>query len=184
MRRYRKQPMSSSASSPRSPSESQTTSTPGHDFTLRIDGTGRLRFIRGDDNIAVTVRPCFPWSSPREYISLRRVGEKDDSEVALVPRLEDLDSESRRALERVLGEAGFMLEVTAIEAIERDFELRTWKVQTQQGPRRFQTKLEDWPIRLPSQGIVLRDLGGDLYHISDPQGLDKKSFQKIWAFLD
>ncbi|MGF1447782.1 MAG: DUF1854 domain-containing protein [Opitutales bacterium] len=174
--------MSSSASSPQPSSESTTTQR--QDFTLRIDGTGRLRFIRGDDNIAVTVRPCFPWSSPREYISLRRVGEKDDSEVALVPHLEDLDSESRRALEQVLGEAGFMLEVTGIEAIERDFELRTWKVQTRQGPRSFQTKLEDWPIRLPSQGIVLRDLGGDLYHIADPHGLDKKSFQKIWAFLD
>ncbi|MGF1484272.1 MAG: DUF1854 domain-containing protein [Opitutales bacterium] len=163
---------------------SDTSAASAQDYTLRLDGTGRLRLIRGDENIAVTVRPCFPWSSPREYISLRKVGEKDDTEVALVPSLDDLDSESRRALEQVLGEAGFMLEITAIEAIERDFELRTWQVQTRQGARRFQTKLEDWPIRLPSKGIVLRDLSGDLYHIGDPQALDKKSFQRIWAFLD
>jgi hypothetical protein len=161
---------------------SQTHSTPS--FSLQLDGNGRLLLSRDGGTIPVTVRPCFPWSSPREFISLRSGGEKEDTEIALIEHLDHLDADSRQALEATLGEAGFMLEVTAIESIERDFELRTWRVETAQGERRFQTRLEDWPIRLPGSGVVLRDLSGDLYHIPDPAKLDKKSYQRLWAFLD
>ena len=57
--------------------------------------------------------------------------------------------ESRRALEHALAEAGFVLEVMRVLAIEEEVEIRQWTVETKHGPRSFQTHLDDWPRALP-----------------------------------
>ena len=129
----------------------------------------------------VTVRPCFPWSESRRYISLR---DDDNVEVALVRDPAELDLASRRALEQALAEAGFLLEVTRVLAIEEEVEIRHWQVETRQGPRTFQTRLDDWPRKLPEGGFLIRDVAGDLYHIAAPATLDPHSRELLWAFVD
>lgn len=130
---------------------------------------------------AVRVHRCFPWSEPGRFLSLR---DNDNEEFVLVATLDDLESESRRVLERAIVEAGFVLEVTRIHDIDEEVEIRTWKVETRQGPRSFQTKLDDWPTEVPGGGIVIRDVSGDLYYVADPSGLDEKSRSWLWAFVD
>ena len=65
-----------------------------------------------------------------------------------------------------------------------EVEIRTWKVETRQGPRSFQTRLDDWPTEVPGGGIVIRDVSGDLYLVADPNGLDEGSRERLWAFVD
>ena len=148
---------------------------------LRNQGDGRLRALIGERTVAVKLRQCFPWSEPTRHISLR---DNDDKEIALVDDPGLLDAESRQAFELAVAEAGFVLEVTRVLEIEEEIEIRQWTVDTKQGKRSFQTHLDDWPRVLPSGGLLIRDVAGDLYKLADPKGLDKKSRALLWAFVD
>ena len=159
--------------------EEGTSSTPGP--TLRTALDGRLVIIADDKPIAVRLRQCFPWSEPGLHLSLR---DDEDREVAIVDDPAQLDDESRRALEHAIAEAGFVLEVTRVLAIEEEVEIRQWTVETEQGPRSFQTHLDDWPRILPSGGLLIRDVAGDLYRFSSPKTMDRKSRELLWAFVD
>jgi hypothetical protein len=154
---------------------------PESGVVLRSQGDGRLTALLGDRTVTVKLRQCFPWSGPTRHISLR---DNDDKEIALVDDPALLDAESRQALELALAEAGFVLEVTRVVEIEEEIEIRQWTVETKQGNRSFQTHLDDWPRVLPSGGLLIRDVAGDLYRLADPQRLDKKSRALLWAFVD
>ena len=150
-------------------------------LTLERREDGQLWASRNGDERAVRVRRCFPWSEPGRFLSLRDV---DDEEFALVTGLEELGAPSRAVLEGAVAEAGFVLEVVAIDDIEEEVEIRTWRVHTRQGPRTFQTRLDDWPTDVPGGGVLIRDVSGDLYHVADPARLDAKSRRWLWAFVD
>ena len=127
--------------------------------TLRIATDGRLVVIVDGDPVSVRLRQCFPWSEPGLHLS-------------------------RRALEQALAEAGFVLEVTRVLDIDEEVEIRQWIVETRQGPRSFQTHLDDWPRALPNGGILIRDVAGDLYRLAPPGQMDRKSRELLWAFVD
>jgi hypothetical protein len=150
---------------------------------LRIEhrSDGLLWVVRGTEERPVRVRRCFPWSEPGRWLSLR---DDDEAEVALVRDPGELAPASREALEEALALAGFVFEVTRVLAIEEEVEIRAWRVETRQGARSFQTRLEDWPRSLPQGGLLIRDVAGDLYHISRPAALDRKSRGLLWAFVD
>ncbi len=145
----------------------------------RVDG--RLWAVRGTDERPVEVHCCFPWTEPTRFVSLRA---DDESEFGLVQEVTELDAASRGVLEQSLAEAGFVLEVTRILNVGEEVEIRTWKVETRQGPRSFQTNRDDWPRELPSGGFLIRDVAGDLYHVGDTDSLDSRSRELLWAFLD
>lgn len=142
---------------------------------------GRLWAARGGEAVPVLVRRCFPWSEPERFISLRS---ERDEEVALIADPAELDADSRAALELALAEAGFVFQVEAVRSVEEEVEIRHWRVATRQGERSFQTRLDDWPRRLPGGGFLLRDVAGDLYRIPDPATLDETSRGLLWAFVD
>ena len=147
---------------------------------LRTAPDGRLLAITERGPVPVRVRQCFPWSEPHRHLSLRDTEEK---EIALVDDPASLGAASREALERALAEAGFVLEVTRVESIEEEVEIRQWRVETRHGPRSFQTHLDDWPRTLPSGGLLIRDVAGDLYRLTVTE-LDKRSRDLLWAFVD
>jgi Domain of unknown function (DUF1854) len=102
----------------------------------------------------------------------------------LLVRFYELDLSSRSALERTLRQAGFVFTVTSIEKVEDEFELRTWSVNTHQGRRSFQTKLDEWPRILENGAVIIRDLSGDFYQIEDQADLDPVSHKLIWALTE
>jgi hypothetical protein len=144
----------------------------------RADGQLWLRF--GGREEPVRVHRCFPWSEPGRFISLRNA---QNREVAMVADLRELSPGSRAALEGALLEAGFVLRIRRIVQVDEEVEIRTWQVVTEQGPRSFQTKLDDWPMEVPGGGIVIRDVAGDLYHVPDPGAMDEGSRKWLWAFV-
>lgn len=150
-------------------------------LALRSSGDGRLFATVDGEAVAVRLRQCFPWSEPQRHISLR---DEDDAEVALVEDPASLAPESQLALEQAVAEAGFVLEVTRVLSIEEEVEIRQWKVETRQGSRSFQTHLDDWPRVLPMGGLLIRDVGGDLYVLAAPREMDRRSKELLWAFVD
>ena len=142
---------------------------------------GQLWAVSGAEQRSVWVRRCFPWSEPARFISLL---DKDENEFALVQDLDELRSSSREVLEEAMVEAGFVLEIVRIFDIDEEVEIRNWKVETRQGTRTFQTRLDDWPRQMPGGGILVRDVAGDLYYVADPSALDGKSRDLLWVFVD
>ncbi len=151
------------------------------DLTLERRADGQLWAARDGAERAVSVRRCFPWSEPGRLVSLR---DHEDEEFALVTDPAALDRHSRRALEEALVAAGFVLVVTRVLEIEEEVEIRRWRVETRQGPRTFVTRLDDWPRALPGGGLLIRDVAGDLCHLSDPARMDRESRDLVWAFVD
>jgi hypothetical protein len=158
--------------------EPSTASRAGLSLERRADG--QLWVLQEGLARPVRVQRCFPWSAPARFLSLR----DDEREIAFVADPAALDVGSRRALEDALLEAGFVLRVTRVHEIEEEVEIRRWRVDTAQGPRRLTTRLDDWPRALPHGGYLLRDVASDLYHIPEPARLDKRSRGLLWAFVD
>ncbi len=142
---------------------------------------GQLWAARSDLCEAVRVRRCFPWSEPGQFISLRT---SDDEEFALVVDPLELDPDSLGALELGMAEAGFVIEISAIRRLEEEVEIYDWEVETGQGPRRFQTKRDDWPRQIPGGGLLIRDVAGDLFLVANPHELDGRSAELLWIFVD
>src|SRR5688572_238080 len=90
------------------------------ELRLRNAGDGRLFAVVDGEAVSVRLRQCFPWSEPHRHLSLR---DEDDEEVALVEDPATLTPESRTALEQALAEAGFVLEVTRVIAIDEEVEI-------------------------------------------------------------
>jgi hypothetical protein len=148
---------------------------------LNYNEAGQLLLQSQDGSIPVAPVPCFPWSEPNNYISLR---DESGAEVGFVHSATELDHSSRSALERTLRHTGFVFTVTSIEKVEDEFELRTWTVNTRQGRRSFQTKVDEWPRILGNGAVIIRDLCGDFYQIEDQAALDPASRKLIWAFTE
>lgn len=146
---------------------------------LRRVEDGRLAVQAGEQWIPVTVRPCFPWTHPRQWLSLR---DEKGEERALVRDLESLEPAPREVLARALAEARFTFEIEAIESIEADFDLRIWKVRTAQGARRFLTEWDTFPRTLPDGSLVIEDQAGDLFRIANPDAMDAKSAALLWSY--
>lgn len=161
----------------------RTTESPrseaGFQIARRTDG--RVWLMHAGGETPVRVNRCFPWSHPSLYLSLLN---DEDEEVGLVKDPADLDAESRRVLEDALLDAGFVFEITGVQKIEEEVEIRHWLVVTRQGERTFQTRLDDWPRELPDGGLLIRDVAGDLYRLGDVRALDRKSRDLLWAFVD
>jgi hypothetical protein len=156
-----------------------STELPSLTLERRIDG--QLWATHLDKQQPVWVSRCFPWSEPGRFISLR---DADDEEFALVRDFGELDRRSREALEVGLAEAGFVLEIAAVESCEEEVEIRTWVVVTRQGRRSFQTRRDEWPRDVPGGGLLISDVSGDLFYVPDIQALDAKSLALLWAFVD
>ena len=76
---------------------------------------------------------------------------------------------------------GYILDIVGAK---NQLEIRSWTVVTRQGARSFQTPRDDWPRQLDDGGILIRDVAGDLYRVSNPDALDRTSQKWLWAFVD
>ena len=147
----------------------------------REETDGRLYIgIKGKD-VAVHVKPCFPWSCPEGYLSLR---DDEDNEMVLIEDLKMLDDNSRKCLEQALLDTVFVIRINKVVSCKEEFEVRTWEVVTQQGPRKFQTKRDAWPRILPQGKLLIEDVAGDLYSIDDPYSMDAHSRKQLASFID
>ena len=148
---------------------------------LKTDVSGRLLLVRDQEQVSARPVPCFPWSSATAFVSLRN---DQNEEIGFILDPDKLDEGSRRALFIALDQAGFVFEIERMLSIEDEYELRTWKVDTKQGPRIFQTKLDDWPRPIPGGGMLIRDLAGDLYIVRNAHKLDRHSRALFQAFSE
>lgn len=142
---------------------------------------GRTMVERNGEWVAVRVSSCFPWSAPDTYLSLR---DSENIELALIPSLDDMNDGDRAILTQALRDAAFAFQVTRVVLVKKEFEIRQWEVICVEGPRVFQTKVDDWPRPLPPHGLLITDVTGDVYVIPDWTALDKQSRRELAPFVE
>ena len=150
------------------------------DIKLYTKESGLLYVLYGEKEIEVHVKKCFPWSNPGEWLSLR---DTDDNEICLIENLKSLDSVTANVLKEHLNLIDFVLEIKKIVNVFEDVELRRFEVETLQGVRKFQTKLEEWPEILDDGSIIIRDLSGDLFRVHSFEDLDLESKKLLGTYV-
>jgi hypothetical protein len=150
-------------------------------LSRRADGRLVLRQENGESETPVLVACCFPWTHPRQFISLR---DDKGKEQVLIDDLQQVEAPARELIEDELAERNFLPRLTSIEAITDEIELFHWKVTTAAGPRSFLTRRSDHPRKLANGDVLIKDVSNDLYLIPNPQGLDPKSLKLLWVYLD
>ncbi len=148
---------------------------------LRRAEGGRIEARFGEESHLVRISVCFPWSAPDRFISLR---DEENKEVALIAEPGSLDAESRAVLEQGLREVNFAFEITRVTMLREEFEIRHWEVECTQGARSFQARKGDWPKSLPPRGLLITDVGGDVYAINDCNDLDRHSQKQLAIYVD
>ena len=148
---------------------------------LRRAEDGRMVAQLGEESHPVRISVCFPWTAPDRFISLR---DAENKEVALIAEPSLLDPGSRAVLEQGLREANFAFEITRVEVLREEFEIRHWEVECTQGKRSFQTRKDDWPKSLPPHGLLITDVSGDVYTIHDCNVLDRHSRKQLAVYVD
>lgn len=150
-------------------------------FELRFSDSIGLELKTESGWQAVTAKACFPWSSPEGHLSLL---DSEGKELGLLNSMQVLESDSKLALERALSEAQFCFVITEVLALAEEFELWNWSVDTMSGPRKFQTKINHWPMLMPDGQVLIRDLHGDSYVIEQVEKLPVESQKLIKPLLD
>ena len=136
---------------------------------------------QSEEMISVLARPCFPWSEPKKFITLR---DFDNKEVQMIEDPAELDEHSREALKQGLSASDFVFQIVEINTVDTEFEIRNWKVNTVQGKQVFQTHLDEWPRKMPGGGFLLRDVAGNLFYIPSAENLDSHSQGLLSGFIE
>lgn len=132
---------------------------------LQVDGQEPVGPLR--------TRRAFPVSAAADFAIL---SDRDGDEVAIIRRVADLDRASRAVVEAELERAYFKAVITRVEAIDVQFHVPHWRVETDRGPRAFELRSSRQDVRVLGGGrIIIRDADGNLYEIPDYRGLDPPS---------
>lgn len=124
---------------------------------------------------------AFPYELPDEFIS---VLDKDNREYGIIRALSEFDEGSREIINKALKRKYYCPEITKIHSLKDQFGYSYWDVETDNG--RMEVVLKDTfssIARISDVFIVITDISGNRYKISDLEAFDRKSYRKIELFL-
>lgn len=144
---------------------------------------GRLRVEhRGRVFTGLIPRRPFPISRPQFIILADRDETGGFREVYMIRDYDELDPDSRRNLEEILGKRYFMPSILAVEQLETSGDEFQWKVSTDKGPRLFNTRGRRNIIAM-GRKIVVIDTSDNVYLIQDYGRLDSRSRRLLYKFV-
>jgi hypothetical protein len=150
-----------------------------HDRVFRTD-TYLVRVECFDGKVLEDLEPrrLFPYTFPNRYITLLNTKEREE---AIINSLDDLDEDSRKAVELCFADYYMVPEILEILHIEdkRSFK---WLVRTEKGRVEFHIRNRHSDIKEHGGIIVIRDANDNRYR-ADLSRLDEKSLKKISCYI-
>lgn len=146
------------------PKDLRVEQTEGHGLILRSPNLGELR--------EVALRPCYPISRPRRFIMFST---SEGEELGVLASIDDLEPDSRKALDAELEKQHFIPIIVSVKAIYREFAIPIWEVETDRGPRRLELKSSHDAQWIPGGKVYVRDAEGNPYLVRDIKKLDPAS---------
>jgi hypothetical protein len=125
----------------------------------------------------VRIARAFPFSDPDHYIGFRDAHDKD---IGLLIELKELDADSRRLVESELKQRYFTPQIRRVVAVEEQFGVVTWDVDTDHGPRRIIVRnLRDSTYPLGPNRLMMTDTDGNRYEFPDVSAVGAKAQQVL-----
>ena len=143
----------------------------------------RLRLTVGEEKSYHTVKPAWaaPLSRPNQYLALL---DGKGNEIVTLPDPEALPPDSLAAAKEELRRRYLTATVRAVAHAKQEFGATYWSVQTDRGDRDFVTQnLQENAIWLSSTHLLLLDVDGNRFEITDTQALDAVSRRYIETIL-
>jgi hypothetical protein len=141
---------------------------------------GKLR-LEQEDRCWLSVRPTWaaPMSHPNRYMALL---DGKDKEITLIPDPQTLDAATWAILKEELDRRYLSARVMRIDRCNTEFGATYWQVLTDRGPKEFVTQSlqENAQWMTPTQ-LLLIDVDGNRFEITDTQALDEKSRARLFA---
>ena len=129
--------------------------------------------LNGETHTELQTQRSFPLNAPTKFIALLNSKGK---EIGIVEDMADLDPDSRKALQTALEQTYFMPSITRINNITTKYQVPTWHVETDHGPRSFEIPSSKRDVRVIGETrVLLRDADGNRYEIPDFRRLDPES---------
>ena len=130
---------------------------------------------------------AFPISDPDEFISIRLPETRENkkaTEIGMIRRMSDFDSESVALINDELARRYFTPEIAKINGVKEKFGYMYWEVDTSAGKVSFVLNNPYSNIRTLEDGrVFIFDIDGNCFMISDPAKLDKASYKRIEIYL-
>ncbi len=135
----------------------------------------------------VVILRSFPVTNPNEFLSVREPDSKKQGrgkEIGMIRRMSDFDEESQKLFLEELDRRYFTPELLKINSVKDKFGYLYWEVVTTAGNVTFVLNNPFSNIRILEDGrILINDIDGNVFKISDPKKLDAASLKKIEIYL-
>lgn len=146
--------------------------------------------IKYEDDVEVCERisliRAFPISNPDEYISVREPASArgDGREVGMIRDIHKFDNETVALLKEELDRRYFTPEITRIMSVKDKFGYLYFDSVTSAGKISFtMTNPYSNFRKLENGSVLITDIDGNCFRITDPEKLDRGSYKKIEIYL-
>lgn len=132
-------------------------------------------------NIGISL--LFPLTNKDSFI---RLIDQKEREIGIIEDINQINDDSRQAINNELQRKYFIPKITKIHSIEEKFGTRCWQVETEKGDRSFEVKdkknirfinttdnLQEVNIKEPV--LFITDVDGNRYELSEISRLDRQS---------
>lgn len=135
----------------------------------------------------VVILRSFPVTNPDEFLSVREPDSKKQGrgkEIGMIRHMSDFDEETQKLFLEELDRRYFTPELQKINSVKDKFGYLYWDVVTTAGNVTFVLNNPFSNIRILEDGrILINDIDGNVFQISDPKKLDAASLKKIEIYL-
>jgi hypothetical protein len=129
----------------------------------------------------VSLYRAFPFSHSDNYIS---VMDKDNNEIGMIEDMRGFTEKTIKLFEEELERRYFLPSISKIKSIKEEFGYSYWDVVTDLGEKRFTIRRDNSSfVNIKDNRILIIDVDGNRYEISDYTKLDMKSYKLIELML-
>ena len=155
-------------------------------YTGKIERTDLylVRLTLKDGTVYENLEPrkLFPFTDPTRFITLL---DGEERELGFVRDLEEIDDESRTALEACFADYYMIPKILKVISCEDRFGTLKWTVRTDRGTVSFDIRNRHSDIKhlWGTKRVIVRDSNDNRYEIADYTAMDSHSARILFSYL-
>ena len=149
--------------------------------TFTMKGEFPAAKVNGNDEDRVWLHRVFPFDMEWEFISVQT---KDNEELGIIRDLSDFPEDQQEIIRHELERKYFTPKIKKIKSLKEHRGFSYWQVETDIGD--MDISLQDTYRSLNKIGggrVIVTDMAGNRYEITDLDALDRKSRRKLDLYL-
>ncbi len=139
--------------------------------------------LKGEDYGHVNIIRTFPFSSPFEYLSVRKIDGKNE-ELGIIENLDIFDEKTVELIKKQLEIRYFMPQILKIYSIKEEYGHTYWSVLTDKGECKFSSSSgSSGAVLQLGDRIIIKDSSENRFEIKDINALSPKEIKKLELYL-